>query len=80
MAFKGAEAEPIFLWIINIELYSIVVGGRGEDLRWGSQVSEFGRKGERCGDLFLWVPGHAFDILCMFHQDSHTFKIGIRVN
>jgi hypothetical protein len=31
-------------------------------------------------DLLSRVPCHAFDILGMFHEDPHTFKVGIRLD
>jgi hypothetical protein len=28
-------------------------------------------------DLLCRMPGNAFDILCMFHEDAHALKVSV---
>jgi hypothetical protein len=41
---------------------------------------------ERCGmteksiDFFRWMPCNAFDILGMFHENTHALEVGVRLD
>ena len=34
MSGECLEAVPVLLWVIDVELYCVIVGGGCEDLRW----------------------------------------------
>ena len=35
---------------------------------------------EKSIDFFRWMPRNAFDILAVFHEDTHTLKVSVRLD